>query len=75
MPRRTFAGEAFSRLLQNCVSLAGLTFDRVLGAVRNGIHVTSGPADGIAGGSKHRSADQGSGEDFLDHFQSPGLGG
>ena len=75
MPRRTFASEAFSQLLQPCLSLAGLTFDRVLGAVRDGIHVTGGSANGIAGGGKHCSADQGSGEDFLDHFQSPGLGG
>jgi hypothetical protein len=75
MPRQTFAGEAFSRLLQNCVSSAGLTFDRVFSAVCDGVHVSGRAADGVAGGSKHRSADQGSGEDFLDHIQSPGLGG
>ena len=75
MPRRASASEAFSILLQNCFSLAGLTFDSVLGAIRDGVYVTCGPANAIAGGSEHCSPDQGSGEDLLDHVQSPGLGG
>jgi hypothetical protein len=68
MPREASPAEHFPNLLQLCLSLARLTFDRVLGAVRDRIHVTGGPANGVAGGRGHRSADQGGSEDFLDHF-------
>jgi hypothetical protein len=57
------------------LSLAGLTLDRILGAVRDRIHVFGRSANGVASGGSHRRANQSGGEDFLDHSQSPELGG